>query len=138
MSYQSGLDYYKNINERYMKLVPKGKLMPPNPLLLMVSVDCDAYAAMLAIDKDWDGVARYIAKGVDRLVLAGAGCLVILTFNAFALTSTPRGEKKTLTIIAYFKQGLKNLPPSYLQARNEILTKCNSLLEAKKSSPFKS
>ena len=46
VSYQSGLDYYKNINERYMKLVPKGKLMPPNPLLLMVSVDCDGLSGL--------------------------------------------------------------------------------------------
>ena len=58
VSYQSGLDYYKNINEQYMKLVPKGKLMPPNPELVMVSVDCDEYASML-VGKDWEGVARW-------------------------------------------------------------------------------
>ena len=99
VSYQSGLDYYKNINERYMKLVPKGKLMPPNPLLLMVSVDCDEYAAMLAIDKDWDGVARYIAKGVDRLVLAGAGCLVICSNTAHLAVPLVRELHPSLPVL---------------------------------------
>ena len=69
VSYQSGIDYYKNINEQFMKLVPKGKLIPPNPELVMVSVDCDEYASML-VGKDWEGVARYLAKGVGRLVRA--------------------------------------------------------------------
>ena len=73
VSYQSGLDYYKNVNEKYMQLVPKGHLMPPNPLMVMVSVDCDVYAKMLAIDKDWDGVAEYISHGVGRLVKAEVG-----------------------------------------------------------------
>jgi aspartate/glutamate racemase len=67
ISYVSGVDYYKGICEKYAEAsqhVPllsshhantapscqiKGKnhLMPPNPLLLMCSVDCDAYAKML-------------------------------------------------------------------------------------------
>jgi len=81
VSYQSGLDYYKNINEQFMKLVPKGKLMPPNPELVMVSVDCDEYAAML-VGKDWAGVARYLAKGVGRLVRAEVDVLVICSNTA--------------------------------------------------------
>ena len=69
VSYQSGLDYYKQINEKFMALVPKGKLMPPNPTLLMVSVDCDEYAALL-VNKDWVAVAKYLSHGVARLVKA--------------------------------------------------------------------
>ena len=82
VSYQSGLDYYKNVNEKYMQLVPKGHLMPPNPLMVMVSVDCDVYAKMLAIDKDWDGVAEYISHGVGRLVKAEVDFLVICSNTA--------------------------------------------------------
>ena len=67
VSYQSGLDYYKNINEQYMKLMPKGKLMSPNPSLAMVSVDCDEYASLL-VAKEWDAVSQYLSRGVERLV----------------------------------------------------------------------
>jgi len=81
VSYQSGLDYYKNINERYMAIVPQTFLFPPNPLLLMVSVDCSEYAAMLC-DKKWDNVASYLLQGVHRLVNAGTECLVICSNTA--------------------------------------------------------
>ena len=80
VSYQSGLDYYKNINEQYMKLVPKGKLMPPNPSLVMVSVDCDEYASML-VAKEWDAVSQYLSHGVERLVKAEPGCCLVLCSN---------------------------------------------------------
>lgn len=40
--YVSGLDYYRGINEQYIALMGKGHLMPPNPNVLMASVDCDA------------------------------------------------------------------------------------------------
>ena len=80
VSYQSGLDYYKNINEQYMKLVPKGKLMPPNPSLVMVSVDCDEYASML-VAKEWNAVSQYLSHGVERLVKADPGCCLVLCSN---------------------------------------------------------
>jgi hypothetical protein len=41
ISYVSGMDYYKGVNEQYAALVGKRQLMPPNPLMLMASVDCD-------------------------------------------------------------------------------------------------
>lgn len=81
VSYQSGLDYYKNINEQYMKLVPKGQLMPPNPSLVMVSIDCDRYAGMLVAGR-WRDVALYIGRGVARLAKAGIDCLVICSNTA--------------------------------------------------------
>ena len=80
VSYQSGLDYYKNINEQYMQLVPKGKLMPPNPSLVMVSVDCDEYASML-VAKEWDAVSQYLSRGVERLVKAEPGCCLVICSN---------------------------------------------------------
>ena len=48
----SGIDYYKSVNEGYAKLIGKRHLMPPNPLVVMASVDCDIYAQMLT-DRDW-------------------------------------------------------------------------------------
>ena len=43
----SGVDYYKGICEQYAQLKGKRHLMPPNPLMLLASVDCDVYAKML-------------------------------------------------------------------------------------------
>jgi len=47
VSYVSGVDYYKGICEEFAKLKGKHYLMPPNPLLLMASVDCDEYAKVI-------------------------------------------------------------------------------------------
>ena len=76
ISYISGVDYYKGINDKVTQLVPKKHLMPPNPLLLMVSVDCDEYAKLL-VAGDWEGVCAYLAPNAERLVRAGADFLVI-------------------------------------------------------------
>ena len=48
--------------------------MPPNPLLVMVSVDCDVYAKML-VAREWEGVSQHLLKGIDRLVLAGCNMI---------------------------------------------------------------
>ena len=80
VSYQSGLDYYKNINEQYMELMPKGKLMSPNPSLAMVSVDCDEYASLL-VAKEWDAVSQYLSRGVERLVKAEPDCCLVICSN---------------------------------------------------------
>ena len=76
ISYISGIDYYKGINDKVTQLVPKKHLMPPNPLMVLVSVDCDEYARRL-VAKDWEGVSKYLASSVERLVAAGADFLVI-------------------------------------------------------------
>ena len=80
VSYQSGLDYYKNINEQYMELMPKGKLMSPNPSLAMVSVDCDEYASLL-VAEEWDAVSQYLSRGVERLVKAEPDCCLVICSN---------------------------------------------------------
>jgi hypothetical protein len=41
ISFVSGVDYYRGINEKYTEMVPKRHLIPPNPTILMASVDCD-------------------------------------------------------------------------------------------------
>ena len=62
ISYVSGIDYYKGINERVRSRMPTGHLFSPNPSLVMVSVDCDEYAYRL-INKDWSGVSNYLLAG---------------------------------------------------------------------------
>ena len=76
ISYVSGLDYYKGINERVTAGREKGYLMPPNPDLMMVSVDCDVYVYNLT-QKSFADVAHYLLGGVRRLVAAGCDWLVI-------------------------------------------------------------
>lgn len=98
ISYQSGLDYYKNINEQYMELVPKTFLMPSNPLLIVVSVDCAQYAQMLC-DKRWEDVSAYLTDGVQRLVHAGADCLVICSNTAHMSVPLVRQLHPTLPIL---------------------------------------
>ena len=73
ISYVSGVDYYKNINEQYGKLVGKRHIMPPNPTMLLASCDCDIYAKYLC-DEEWDHlyghVRMLVAGGADFLVIA--------------------------------------------------------------------
>lgn len=98
ISYQSGLDYYKNINEQYMELVPKTYLMPSNPMLIVVSLDCAPYAQMLC-EKQWQDVAAYLTDGVKRLVDAGADCLVICSNTAHMSVPLVRELHPTLPIL---------------------------------------
>lgn len=76
ISYVSGVDYFKGIHERVLTKTPKGHLMPPNPPMVMVSVDCDAYVNYLNT-KAFDRVVDYLLAGVDKLVAAGCNLLVI-------------------------------------------------------------
>ena len=76
ISYVSGLDYYKGIHERVLASVPTGHLMPPNPPMMLASVDCDEYAHYLTT-RAFDQAAAHLLRGVDRLVAAGCNLLVI-------------------------------------------------------------
>jgi len=100
VSYQSGIDYYQSINEQYMALEhPNSHVMPPNPDLVMVSVDCDAYAHHL-INKDWSGVADYLLeRGVKRIVGAGATCLCICSNTAHIAVPRIRKQYPSLDIL---------------------------------------
>eukprot|EP01060_Flectonema_neradi_P013309 TRINITY_DN20068_c0_g1_i1.p1 TRINITY_DN20068_c0_g1~~TRINITY_DN20068_c0_g1_i1.p1 ORF type:complete len:252 (+),score=51.96 TRINITY_DN20068_c0_g1_i1:61-816(+) len=82
VSYVSGVDYYKGINEEFGSLVGTGTgLMPKNPLMTMVSVDCDAYARLLC-DKKWEAVAKYLMVGIDKLVASGIDCIGLASNTA--------------------------------------------------------
>jgi len=76
ISYVSGLDYFKGINERVLANTPKCHLMSPNPSMVMVSVDCDEYVHYLAL-KSFAKVAEHLLTGVRKLAAAGADILVI-------------------------------------------------------------
>lgn len=76
ISYVSGIDYYKGINTQYQALVKPGYIMPPNPLMMMLSIDCDHYAHMLT-QKNWEGVSKHLTENVGRLVKGGCDFLTI-------------------------------------------------------------
>ena len=81
VSYVSGLDYYGKINELFGKHVGKRHLMPPNPDMVLVSVDCDAYALMLTQGRHED-VCDHLAAGVARLVAAGVDFVALASNTA--------------------------------------------------------
>lgn len=71
ISYNSGIDYYKGINEEY---VSKGNLKNPAypmasfPHVQMVSVDCAEYASYL-VKKEWGKTREYLWRnGIARLI----------------------------------------------------------------------
>ena len=76
ISWVSGRDYYSEINTACVSASAVGKVIPPNPLIVMVSVDCDEYAHLLD-SRNWEAVQTYLADGVARLVAAGADLLCI-------------------------------------------------------------
>jgi aspartate racemase len=76
ISYVSGVDYYQGIHERVLPRTPVGHLMPPNPPMTMVSVDCDQYANHLMAGA-FDRVSEYLLDGVNKLVATGCDLLVI-------------------------------------------------------------
>ena len=78
VSYVSGLDYFKTINQRVGELIDRSacERMPKNARLVMACVDCDTYVDLLE-KGDNAGCSRYLMEdGVDRLVAAGAEVLV--------------------------------------------------------------
>jgi aspartate racemase len=76
ISYVSGLDYFKGINEIVLANTPKCHLMSPNPPVVMVSIDCDEYVHYLTL-KSFARVTEHLLAGVRKLVAAGCDILVI-------------------------------------------------------------
>ena len=81
LSYVSGLDYFKGINEKVLAATPKRHIMSPNPSIVMVSVDCDEYVHYLTL-KSFEKVAEHLLVGVRKLVAAGCDILVIASNTA--------------------------------------------------------
>ena len=76
ISYISGIDYFAGINKAVVDRAPPGKVMSPNPSIIMVSLDCDQYVHLL-MTRAYDEVDEYLLGGVDKLVAAGWDTLVI-------------------------------------------------------------
>ena len=85
LSYVSGVDYYRGINEKVAALLAKGHTMPRNPPMVVVSVsglqsffmnfltfsipkklDCDEYVTFLEA-RDHEGVVNYLFRGVEKI-----------------------------------------------------------------------
>ena len=76
ISYISGIDYFAGINRAVVAGAPNGRIMSPNPSMVMVSLDCDRYVHLLTA-RAYREVDEYLLVGVDKLVAAGCDTLVI-------------------------------------------------------------
>lgn len=81
VSYVSGIDYYRGINEGFAELLGKRHLMPPNPQMVLSSIDCDRYALLLT-ERRIDEVCDHIGAGVARLVSADVDFVVLASNTA--------------------------------------------------------
>lgn len=98
ISYVSGLDYYRGIHERVLANTPVRHLMPPNPPMTLVSVDCDEYAYDLT-RREFGRVAEYLLEGVDKLVATGCDLLVIASNTAHICVSAVEAAHPGLDIV---------------------------------------
>mmetsp|Transcript_64842 Transcript_64842/g.186319 ORF Transcript_64842/g.186319 Transcript_64842/m.186319 type:complete len:267 (-) Transcript_64842:185-985(-) len=98
LSYVSGVDYYKGINEQASALLPKGKHMKPNPPMVLVSLDCDQYVAYLEA-RDDAGVAEYLFAGVETLHAANVDFVVICSNTAHCVVPMVRQRLPSLPLL---------------------------------------
>ncbi len=73
ISYQSGLDYYKGINEQFIAAHGGAR---PTPNMVLVSLDIEPYVRLLEAG-DFAATSNYLLRGIDRLMSAGAEVLCI-------------------------------------------------------------
>ena len=76
ISYVTGLDYYKSINEYFMQNRKPVYELNPNPNLVFVSVDCDKYVHLLE-KRNFDKVSAHLMDGITKLVNSGCNYLAI-------------------------------------------------------------
>lgn len=98
LSYVSGIDYYRGINEQVAKLMPKGAVMPKNSEMVIVSLDCDGYVQLLQAHDD-RGVCEYLFRGVKKLDAAGVDFLVIASNTAHICYDLVRERLPDLAIL---------------------------------------
>ena len=98
VSYVSGLDYFKGINEQVLAATPKCHIMSPNPSIVMVSVDCDEYVHYLTV-KSFEKVDEHLLAGVRKLVAAGCDMLVIASNTAHICVPQVEKEFPALRIL---------------------------------------
>jgi len=98
ISYVSGLDYFKGINEKVLASTPQCHLMSPNPPIVMVSVDCDEYVHYLTL-KSFAQVDALLLAGVRKLVAAGCNLLVIASNTGHICVPAVEKEFPKLNIV---------------------------------------
>jgi len=98
ISYVSGLDYYKGINEIVLANTPTCHLMSPNPPVVMVSADCDAYVHYLTL-KSFSKAVEHLLTGVRKLVAAGCDILVIASNTGHICVPAVESEFPELEIL---------------------------------------
>lgn len=98
ISYVSGLDYFKGINERFLANTPTCHLMSPNPSIVMVSVDCDEYVHYLTL-KSFAKVVEHLLAGVRKLVAAGCDILVIASNTGHICVPAVEGHFPSLEVL---------------------------------------
>ena len=98
VSYVSGLDYFKGINEAVLAETPTCHLMAPNPSIVMVSVDCDEYVHLLTA-REFAKVDEHLLRGVRKLVAAGCDTLVIASNTAHICVSAVEREFPDLKVL---------------------------------------
>jgi len=95
ISYVTGVDYYKSMNEHINRLLPLGKVMKKNSHLVMVSLDCDEYVHRINLadsNKDYSGVYEYLCDGIEDLYHCKVDFLVICSNTAHM--SVPRAQER--------------------------------------------
>ncbi|CAM9264759.1 unnamed protein product [Ectocarpus fasciculatus] len=98
ISYVSGLDYYKGINEKTMAALSVGTVMVPNPSIILVSIDCDQYAHFL-MNRLYDSVSDHVLEGVRKLVHAGCEMLVIASNTGHMAVPKIEAEFPSLQVL---------------------------------------
>lgn len=98
ISYVSGIDYFKEINEKVLADSPQGYIMSPNPPIVMVSIDCDEYVHYLS-SKSFKKVDEHLLKGVRKLVAADCEILVIASNTGHICVPAVQKEFPNLNIL---------------------------------------
>ena len=98
ISYVTGLDYYKSINEHFMQNRRPVYALNPNPNLVFASVDCDKYVHLLE-KRQFDKVSNHLMKGVKKLADSGCNYLAIASNTGHICFEDVKQKYPTLNII---------------------------------------
>ena len=98
ISYVTGLDYYKRINEYFMRIRNPIYSLSPNPNLVFASVDCDKYVHLLE-KRQFDKVSNHLMEGVKKLVDSGCNYLAIASNTGHICYEDVKQKYPTLNII---------------------------------------
>mmetsp|Transcript_6699 Transcript_6699/g.18909 ORF Transcript_6699/g.18909 Transcript_6699/m.18909 type:complete len:259 (+) Transcript_6699:172-948(+) len=99
LSYVSGVTYYQQLNEKVTAVVGTGEVIPHNPEIVMISLDCDPYAAALG-RRDYAAVIAYLVGAVRRLRAAEVDFVCLASNTAHIAAPAIAAEGMPLLHIA--------------------------------------